>query len=46
MTGSWGEIVTPSFGVRGRVRLMVASVALWITIATASILDGARRYGW
>jgi tryptophan-rich sensory protein len=26
--------------------LMVAPVALWITIATATILDGARLYGW
>ena len=25
---------------------MIAPVAVWITIATASILDGARRYGW
>jgi tryptophan-rich sensory protein len=26
--------------------LMVAPVAVWITIATATILDGARLYGW
>ena len=26
--------------------LLVAPVALWITVATASILDGARRYGF
>ena len=26
--------------------LMIAPVAVWITIATATILDGARRYGW
>ena len=25
---------------------MLAPVAVWITIATATILDGARRYGW
>jgi tryptophan-rich sensory protein len=25
---------------------MIAPVSVWITIATASILDGARRYGW
>jgi benzodiazapine receptor len=26
--------------------LMVAPVAVWIMIATATILDGARLYGW
>jgi tryptophan-rich sensory protein len=26
--------------------LMIIPVALWIVIATASILNGARRYGW
>lgn len=26
--------------------LMTVPIALWITIATATILDGARRYGW
>jgi len=26
--------------------IMIAPVAVWITIATATILDGARRYGW
>ena len=26
--------------------LMIAPVAAWITIASATILDGARRFGW
>ena len=26
--------------------LMVVPTAIWILIATATILDGARRYGW
>jgi len=26
--------------------LMIAPVAIWITIATASILDSGRRFGW
>lgn len=26
--------------------LMIAPVAVWITIATASIVDGARHFGW
>jgi translocator protein len=26
--------------------LLVLPVALWILVATATILDGARRYGW
>ena len=26
--------------------LLIAPTVLWISIATASILDGARRYGW
>ena len=26
--------------------LLIAPVAVWITVATATILDGGRRYGW
>jgi len=26
--------------------LLITPVAVWITVATATILDGARRYGW
>ena len=26
--------------------LMIMPVAIWITIASATIIDGARRYGW
>jgi tryptophan-rich sensory protein len=26
--------------------LMIAPIAVWIAIATATILDSARRYGW
>ncbi|HEX4855166.1 MAG TPA: tryptophan-rich sensory protein [Limnobacter sp.] len=29
-----------------QVAFLILPTAIWITIATASILDGARRYGW